>query len=77
MELGERIAAWRTVKGLSRDELAEKVGVTVAAVYQWEGTGEHKTKPSTDNLEKIAEAFGVTLERFYGRLPKPKARVAS
>lgn len=75
MDLGERIAAWRKVKRLSRGQLAERVGVSVAAVYQWEGTGESKTRPATDNLERIAEAFGLTLAEFFGRVPK--ARVAS
>lgn len=55
---------------MTRQELAEAVGVTVAAVYQWEGTGEHKVQPSLKTLEKIVDAFGITMERFYGRLPK-------
>ena len=74
MDLGTRISSWRKVRGLSRQELAIAVGVTVAAVYQWEGTGESKTLPSADNIEKIAAAFGVSTEKFYGRIPR--ARVA-
>lgn len=77
MDLGERIASWRLAKGMSRESLASAVGVSVAAVYQWEGTGESKTLPSTANLEKIAAAFGLTLERFFGRIPKARAKAAS
>ncbi len=70
IDIGERISLWRTAKGLSRQELADAVGVTVAAVYHWEATDESKAIPSTQSLEKIAAAFGVSMERFYGRVPK-------
>lgn len=70
MELGERIAAWRKSKGMSHAQLAKAVGVTVAAVYQWEGSGESKTTPSVTNLEAIVDAFGLTMERFFGKPPR-------
>ncbi len=70
MDLSERIATWREHKGLSQEELAELVGVTKAAVYQWEDDGEHSTTPTMANLEKIVDALGLTLERFFGRLPR-------
>ncbi len=70
MDLGPRIASWRKAKGMSRLELARAVGVSAAAVYQWEGTGESKTTPSVAHLTAIAEAFGVSMERFYGHVPK-------
>lgn len=73
MELGERIAAWRKWKGWTVPRLAEAVGVTAAAAYQWEGTGKAKTSPAQPTLEKIVAALGLTMERFYGRLPKAKA----
>jgi len=69
MDLGARIAGWRKSKGLSERELAEKIGVTAPAVYQWE---DGKTIPSTKNLMAIAELMGVTMERFYGRVPPQK-----
>lgn len=78
MDLGARIAAWRNVTGLSRQELAEAVGVTAAAAYHWEDTGESKTMPSAENLERIAAAFGVTLEQFFGPVPSRRpARVTA
>lgn len=70
MDLSTRIAAWRKAKGVSQRELAVAVGVSVAAVYQWEGTGESRTSPSQAHLAKLVEALGLTMERFYGRLPK-------
>jgi len=76
MELGERIAGWRKAKGLTQRELAAKIGVSTAAVYQWEGTGESKTAPSVANLERLVSTLGITMERFYGRVPKPKKEAA-
>lgn len=72
MDLGERIAAWRRVKGLSREDVANGVGVTVAAVYQWEGSGRSHTTPSHDNLEKLVEFMKLTMAEFFGRVPKAK-----
>lgn len=74
MNIGSRIKRWREARGLSRQDLAKAVGVTDAAVYQWEGTGETpKTTPSLANLERVAEALGVTLAKFYGPVPKKAA----
>lgn len=70
MDLSERIATWRRAKGLSQQDLAEAVGVTVAAVYQWEAAGRHRTKPSVSHLEKVVKAFRITMEQFYGRPPR-------
>jgi transcriptional regulator with XRE-family HTH domain len=76
MDVGARIKAWREAKGWSQQELADAVGVTHAAVYQWEDTGENKTTPSLAKLEKVAEAIGITMERFYGRIPKTLAKAS-
>lgn len=71
MELGERIATWRESKGLTPRELADAIGVTPPAIYQWEdGT----TTPSLAHLERLVEVLGVTMERFYGRTPKIKTK---
>jgi len=66
---------WRKAKGMTQQALAKAAGVSAAAVYQWEGTGESKTTPSLMNLEKVVDALGITMERFYGR--PPRARAAS
>lgn len=70
MELGIRLAAWRKSKGLSQGYVAKALGITRAAVSQWEdGT----TQPTQDNLARVVELFEISMERFYGRLPKAKA----
>lgn len=76
MDLGARIAAWRKNRGLTQRELAEAIGVTAAAVYQWEGTGDSHTTPSQGNLEKVVGVLGLTMERFYGAIPKVKAKAS-
>ena len=72
MVLGLRIARWRALKGMSRQQLADVVGVSVAAVYQWEGVGKGKrkrrTRPSVANLELIAKGLGLSLEEFFGEV---------
>lgn len=73
MDLAKRIAAWRKLRGLSHEELADAVGVTVAAVYQWEGSGKTKTAPSHENLAKIAKAFGLTMSKFWGPITERRA----
>ncbi len=73
MDLGERIALWRKSKGLSQKQLAKAVGVTRAAVFQWESCGENRTSPQQVHLEALVAALGLTMERFYGRAPKKAA----
>lgn len=73
MTVGARIAAWRKVRNLSQQELAELVEVTHAAVYQWE---KRQTTPSQDHLEAVAKALGLTMEKFYGRIPSGSARAS-
>lgn len=71
MKLGERIAAWRRYFKLTQPQLAERVGVGVSTVSMWET---NQNPPRHDNLTALVEAFGITLERFYGPLPSlPKA----
>jgi transcriptional regulator with XRE-family HTH domain len=55
---------------MTQQALADAAGVTRAAVSQWEGGGNTKATPSHEHLTKVVAAFGLTMERFYGRLPK-------
>jgi transcriptional regulator with XRE-family HTH domain len=72
MNLGSRIAAWRAWKGWTQSQLAEAAGVSRASMCQYEGNGKYQTSPSQDNLEAIVDALGLTMTRFYGRLPKTR-----
>ena len=53
----------RTQKGLSQDELAEKVFVTRQAVSRWEN-GE--TTPNTETLKLLSKLFDVSINTLLG-----------
>ena len=59
MTLGERIKAFRKNAGMSQEKVAELVSVSRQAVTKWESG---KSAPSTDNLFKLAEIFGTTVD---------------
>ena len=53
----------RTKKGLSQDELAEKVFVTRQAVSRWEN-GE--TVPNTETLKRLSDLFNISINTLLG-----------
>ena len=59
METKDVIYELRTGKGLSQEELAEKVFVTRQAVSRWE-SGD--TTPTMDKLKTLARIYGVSLD---------------
>lgn len=58
-----RIREVRKAKKLSQTELAEMLHVHQTAVSQWENG---KTEPDMDNLCRIADIFGVTVDYLLG-----------
>ena len=63
MDTKEVLHALRTKKGLSQDELAEKVFVTRQAVSRWE-TGE--TVPNVETLKLLSRLFDVSINTLLG-----------
>jgi len=59
MTLGERIRSQRNRSGLSQERVAELVGVSRQAVTKWESG---QSAPSTENLFRLAEVFGTTVD---------------
>ena len=59
MELGERIKQARLRAHLSQEKVAELIGVSRQAVTKWESG---LSAPSTDNLFKLAEVLGTTVD---------------
>lgn len=59
MALGERIQACRLSAGMSQEKVAELVGVSRQAVTKWET---NRSAPNTENLFKLAEIFGTTVD---------------
>lgn len=63
METKDVLFELRTKKGLSQDELAEKVFVTRQAVSRWEN-GE--TTPNTETLKLLSKIFNVSINTLLG-----------
>lgn len=63
MNTKDVILELRTRKGLSQDELAEKIFVTRQAVSRWEN-GE--TVPNTETLKLLSKLFNVSINTLLG-----------
>jgi len=63
MDTKDVILELRTQKGLSQDELAERIMVTRQAVSRWEN-GE--TTPNTETLKLLSKEFNVTINTLLG-----------
>lgn len=61
MDTKQVILELRTQKGMSQDELAEKVFVSRQAVSRWEN-GE--TVPNTETLKLLSKVFDVSINTF-------------
>lgn len=59
MALAEKIQILRQEKGLSQEQLAERLGVSRQSVSKWE-TGQ--SRPDMDKLVVLAELFGVSAD---------------
>ena len=63
METKDILLKLRTQKGLSQEEVAERVFVTRQAVSRWE-TGE--TTPNTETLKLLSNLFDVSINTLLG-----------
>ena len=62
-ELWQRLRQARRVADMTQQDLADKVGVSRGAVALWEAAEpEHRTKPTTEHVVKIASVTRVPLE---------------
>jgi transcriptional regulator with XRE-family HTH domain len=57
--------------GYSQSELAEKLGVDVAAVKNWDGK---RRRPRFETLVDLAKALGVTLEELTAAFEADQAK---
>ena len=62
-ELGQNIARIRQQRGLSRPQLAEKLGMTLGGVSAWEYG---RTRPDLGSLKRLCEALGVSSDELLG-----------
>ena len=63
MEAYEVLKTLREKRGLTQEQLAQKVLVTRQAVSRWE-TGE--TQPNTETLKLLSKAFDVSINTLLG-----------
>ena len=61
--IGTTISALRKEKGVTQEELAKHVGISAQAVSKWENGG----VPDIELLPKIADYFGISIDRLFGR----------
>lgn len=60
---GERLAKMRKAKGLTQEEVGEKLGISAQAVSKWEND---TTLPDPMMIKELAALYGVTLNQIYG-----------
>lgn len=66
MELGSRLGQLRERSGWTQEDMAEKLGITRAALSHYE---KNRRKPDFDTLIRAADLFGVSVDYLIGRLP--------
>ena len=80
MTVGQRIQYYRKLQGLSQEELGQKLLVSRQTVSLWEND---QTLPTIDNLVRLKEIFGVTIDEILTEqspeepvVPQPLERYA-
>ncbi|MDD2592579.1 MAG: helix-turn-helix transcriptional regulator [Erysipelotrichaceae bacterium] len=59
MNIADRIQSLRKIKGISQEELADKIGVSRQAISKWES---EQTAPDIDKIILLSEYFEVTTD---------------
>lgn len=63
-DIGGRIMLLRKQKGITQEQLAERMGVTNQSVSKWE---QNICCPDISLLPRLADYFGVTIDSLFGR----------
>lgn len=63
MVIGERIAAWRRLRGMTQQQLGHALGLKKSSISRYE-SGE--TTPDAHQVEHIARVLSLTMAEFYG-----------
>lgn len=73
MTLGQRIKQARLARGLTLDEVAERMGIGAKSrqlVWQWERFPGRRSSDPRKHIEKLCVVLGVPLDHFYGDEPQ-------
>lgn len=65
MTLGENLQRLRKAKGLSQDEVAEKLFLTRQSVSKWEN---NQAEPGVENLKALARLYSVSVDELVGNI---------
>lgn len=60
--IAKNMKGLRTAKGITQEELAERLHVTRQAISSWENG---KNQPDIQTLENLAKVFDVTVEEVH------------
>lgn len=63
MNIGDKLVELRKKKGLSQEDLAEKLDVTRQTISKWEL---NETSPNINQSKEISKLFNVSLDEFCG-----------
>ena len=63
--IGEIISYLRKEKGMTQNELAQKMSVTDKAVSKWE---RNLSCPDVNSIPKLAEILGTTVEELLAQM---------
>lgn len=75
MSVGDLIKKTRLEKGMTQEELAEKVGVKKSAVAKWENGRVSEIKRS--NLHRLSEALNLNPNQLLGDIEHDPVAVAN
>ena len=72
-KLAENIRGYRKQRGLTQEQLAEALGVTVGAVHKWEA---RLSTPELNLITEMADFFDVSVDALLGYRMKDNSRKA-
>lgn len=61
--IGKQIKKYRTLKGITQEQLGQLVGVTTQAVSKWECGG----TPDAELLPRLSQVLSVSIDALFGR----------
>ena len=67
MKIGEKIRQERKRNGLTQEELADKIGVSIKTLQRWEN---EERSPRTKELKSLSEILGTSVEYLMGETTK-------
>ena len=71
MLFSERLQSLRKERGITIYQLASSLGIMRATIYRWECG---KTFPKSEDMERVADFFGVPVDYFYSKEYQQKSQ---